>query len=53
MSEWELAQEYKWVLWIGGEPMYGNDYQYMVRQARAYGLGLSAIHGTSAGLEES
>lgn len=48
MYEFELTDMYKWVLWIGNEPMYGNDYQYMVRQAESRGLTMDRIMSTSA-----
>lgn len=48
MDEFELTDTYKWVLRIGNEPIYGNDYQYMVRQAESYGLTVDKIMSTSA-----
>jgi hypothetical protein len=48
MDEFELADTYKWVLWVGSEPIYGNDYQHMVRQAESHGLTMDRIMSTSA-----
>lgn len=52
MDEMQAAEEYKWVLWIGSTPIYGNDCRYMLRQAKVYGLVIKAVWSTRAYLQD-